>query len=167
MELISSKFIRETSMTLFDDVLVHVSIGKSYEVKFNFEYCWSIRKKYKPKTLTMIHIHPDGCLWTSTKDRNMVKGWSLAFYIPIIFIVITNVGKNKYGFVKQIVKIVDDKPTIFTVEEGKIDVENNILNSFELKLLIFASRDLLLSKFCLYLLNKKMNKKIKLNKLLL
>jgi len=170
-----SKFIRETSMTLFDDKLVHCSIGTYAQVNFDFEHCWEIRKKYRPHTLTMIHVHPDNCLYMSTigkvNDRNMVKGWAQAFGIPIIFIIISKDAafdaskRYDWRLVKYVVKLENNKPVIYeTLSFPDID---KIAIVGPLKYLTEASTNSWLNNVNFNRLKKKVNKRIEISKILL
>jgi len=174
----NSKFIRETSLTLFDDVLVHCSIGEYSQVNFDSEYCLSIRKKYMPKTLTMVHVHPDGCLKMSesgaVNDRNMVQGWSMAFGIPIIFVIISKrtifhygrvEQKHLWAFTKYVVKLENNRPVIYETLSFT-DYDGDVIAGV-LKLLAFSSRDSLFNNFFYKMLKTKIGKKIKISKLLL
>jgi hypothetical protein len=169
----NSKFIRETSLTLFDDVLVHCSIGEYARVNFDSEYCLGIRKKYMPKTLTMVHVHPDGCLKMSesgaVNDRNMVQGWSMAFGIPIIFVIISLHGKagkkHLWAFTKYVVKLENNKPTIYETLSFT-DYDSDVIAG-ALKLLAFSSRDSLFNNFFYKMLKTKIGKKVEISKLLL
>jgi len=166
-----SKFIREVSMTLFDDILVHTSTGVHSEVEFNFQYCWRLRKHYKPQKLTMIHVHPDDCAWLSDTDRNMVKGWATAFWIPIVYITICKqydhfLNKYNNAYYKSIVKIENNRPVIYDTLTPSIDVYNISLTK-EIDLLIKSSRNFLLKDFYFYMLDRKRTQRIQLAKLLL
>jgi hypothetical protein len=169
-----NKFIRETSMTLFDDKLIHCSIGTAGQVNFDFEYCWNLRKQYKPKHLTMIHVHPDNFLKMSSIDRNMVKGWAMAFGIPIIFIIISKVkwatsysGKNvaNLGYVKYVVSMHENKPIIYETQLVTDFYKTIIIGS--LHHLTEASTNSWLNNIHFNRLNKKIGKKIELSKKLL
>lgn len=168
-----TKFIRETSMTLFDKTLVHCSVGEFAQVNFDSAYCLSIRKKYKPKQLTMIHVHPDNCLWMSTSgevnDRNMVKGWSLAFGVPIVFIIISKVNlriakTKRYAFIKYVVELENNKPIIHEVKK-RADLDDVIIGP--LKYLTKASTDSWFNDYNFRKLNKLVGTKIELSKVLL
>jgi len=168
-----NKFIRETSLTLFDDVLVHCSIGEYSQVNFDSEYCLGIRKKYRPKTLTMVHVHPNDFLKMSTSgkvnDRNMVQGWSLAFGVPIIFVIISNVHTRFdtpiWALTKYVVKLENNKPTIYETLSFK-DYDGDVITGV-LKLLALSSRDSLFNNFFYKILKTQIGKKIEISKLLL
>lgn len=165
-----NKFIRETSMTMFDDTLIHCSIGTAGQVDFDFEYCWNLRNQYKPKTLTMIHVHPDNFLKMSSIDRNMVKGWAMAFGIPVVFIIISKVQLKlskmiTYGYDKCIVSINKNKPIIYETQKN-VDLYDHVIFG-SLHHLVEASTNSWLNNIHFNRLNKKIGKKIELSKKLL
>lgn len=93
--------MKESSIVLYQERVIDMSIGTASEVEFNFLDIWNYKKKlgwcFEPKALHFIHVHPSTVTHYSAKDVDCMKGFFLAFDSPIIFsIVIFDEQKNLF-----------------------------------------------------------------------
>jgi hypothetical protein len=132
-------FIKETCMIVMDNKIISLNEGTENSVEFDFFTAWEYYKKYKPLNMHMIHTHPDNYLKTSPIDENMVKGWSLAFPIPIYYSILSKLGKNSL-FYSSITYLVYKK---FILPIGVLKDNKSLLNLYGWSCNIDECKDIL------------------------
>jgi len=99
-------FKNEAAIVLYKDSILDHSIGTPVRVEFNFEKIWEFkrqkkRRKFDPKKLHFVHVHPPNFLELSTLDINCIQGLSIAFEYPILFSIVCFDEKGKTTGIKS------------------------------------------------------------------
>lgn len=81
----------ESSMVLHRGNIIDYNIGNFCSVEFNFERIWNYCKEnnLKGSNIDFVHVHPEGFLQLSDKDKNCMLGFQQAFKSEIYFNIIS------------------------------------------------------------------------------
>lgn len=75
--------MNESSLILYDGRIVSMSRGSAFEVEFEFQKVWDLKKKtpnFNPDRLVWLHAHPPGVsCQASMQDVRCAQGLKIAF----------------------------------------------------------------------------------------
>ena len=83
----------ESSIVLYDDVLIDVNVGTPTKVEFDFMRIWQWKKllgtAFRCDDLNFYHVHPQGLTEYSNLDKNCMEGLCMAFDSLFYFHIVT------------------------------------------------------------------------------
>jgi hypothetical protein len=107
----------ESSIVIYDDILIDVNVGEEYQVNFDFLRIWKFIKDYKKygkkefdsNLLNFYHVHLSPAINASAMDYNCMKGLYMGLNFPIQFHIINFCFVDPMNFSYEIKSYVQDQ----------------------------------------------------------
>ena len=91
----------ESSIISYCNRIIDYQIGTPVQVEFDFNKVWNLKKErgssFQFKTLKMTHVHPNNIFDYSENDRQVIKGWTLAFGYSFTFNIVCFRNDNLFN----------------------------------------------------------------------